>query len=282
MVLIGTVFYWEALKGLWELVGKSSLFSYIPFVPFISAALLCWRRGRIHVRKSSSLSYWGLLIMVLAGAFFLLVKAPGIHPASPEMIWIGVLSLVVFIWGAFITAFGSRSFGAVLFPMGFLLFAVPLPQWALDPVISVLVRGSTEVVDLLFRILVVPFAREGRIFHLPSFSIEVADNCSGIRSTMVLVMLTSVAGYVFLKRKALRFLLIICIIPIALLKNGIRVVTISIMAELLGEAFFRGWLHRSGGIVFFLLALGMTVPIVYGLRKMDTSSVSRHKTIQEV
>jgi exosortase len=115
----------------------------------------------------------------------------------------------------------------------------------------------------------VPFFRDGFVFHLSGQSIEVAKECSGIRSTLSLFITCTLAGHLFLKTWWKHTILIICVIPIAMFKNGIRIVTLTLLGTYVDPRILGSNLHREGGILFFVLALLLLAPILYFLRKSE-------------
>jgi hypothetical protein len=51
-------------------------------------------------------------------------------------------------------------------------------------------------------------------------------------------------------------------------------VTIYLLAAYLNPAFLHGWLHTSGGVVFYLLGLAALVPIAVLLRRGERKDVT--------
>lgn len=182
-----------------------------------------------------------------------------------------LMSLCLIGWwtGGFIFFFGIDAFRNAAFPLLFLLFAVPIPTFLLDKVISFLQAGSAETAYWIFKISGVPFSREGFVFSLPEMSIEVARECSGIRSCLVLFIVSLFAGHVFLKGTMKRFILALSAIPIAIFKNGLRIVTLSLLGNYVDERILSSSLHKQGGIPFFVLALALLAPIVCLLRRFE-------------
>ena len=66
-----------------------------------------------------------------------------------------------------------------------------------------------------------------------------------------------------------KILLVLLVVPITMLKNGIRIVTLSVLAVYVDRGFLESSLHRDGGIVFFILALCLLAPILFVLRKSE-------------
>ena len=146
-----------------------------------------------------------------------------------------------------------------------------MPSAVTQAAIEFLQRGSTEAVNVLFYLLGVPATREGFVFHLPGLSIEVAESCSGIRSSIALMITSVIAGKLFLRRGWTRSLVAISIVPIAILKNAIRITTLSILGVYVDEKIFLGDLHRKGGVVFFCISLVLLWAVIIPLRKLEVS-----------
>ena len=114
-----------------------------------------------------------------------------------------------------------------------------------------------------------PIARDGFVFHLSKLDIEVAPQCSGIRSSLSLVITGVLAAYLFLRTGWARTILMVTIVPIAILKNGVRIATLSTLAIYWDEKILASDLHTKGGFVFFILALLMVGAVILLLRKME-------------
>jgi exosortase len=179
------------------------------------------------------------------------------------------LSAVVFINGAFILCYGIQAFKATLFPLLFLIFMIPIPSAVMDGIIYALTIGSTEFTNLLLMASGVPYLRDGFVFHLPSISVEVAPQCSGIRSGLALFITATVAGHLFLKTGWKKVVLALAAIPIAMFKNGIRIVTLTLLGAYVDPRILQSSLHREGGIPFFIVALVLMAPVLLALRKSE-------------
>ena len=112
------------------------------------------------------------------------------------------------------------------------------------------------------------------VFELPGIAIEVAKECSGIRSSLALIITSLIAGYMFLQTGWKRIVLVLAIFPLMLIKNAIRITTISLLAVYVDKSFLTGsFLHSSGGIFFFLIALALLAPFLLYLKKTEKKSV---------
>ena len=140
---------------------------------------------------------------------------------------------------------------------------------ALEKIIHLLQIGSAEAAYGFFKLSGVPVLREGFIFNLPGMSIEVAKQCSGIRSSIALFITSIIAGQLFLQTGWKKAVLALSIFPITIFKNGLRIVTLSLLGTYVDPRILSSELHKSGGIPFFFVALALLTPILWGLRKTE-------------
>ena len=149
------------------------------------------------------------------------------------------------------------------FSLLFLLFAIPIPEPLLSGIIVLLQKGSAEAVDVALRIIGVPAVRQGFDFALPGVTIRIAEECSGIRSTLALVMAAVVAGHFWLRSIPRTLLLCIATVPISIAKNALRIAVLSWLAIYVDPQYLFGSVHHQyGGILFFgfgLLTMGLAV-----------------------
>ena len=104
-----------------------------------------------------------------------------------------------------------------------------------------------------------PLLREGTVFTLPAIVLEVAEECSGIRSTWVLFITSVVASQMFLTSPWRRLVLVAFVIPLGILRNGFRILTIALLCVKVGPHMVDSVIHHRGGPIFFALSLGTVV-----------------------
>ena len=153
--------------------------------------------------------------------------------------------------------------------MFILLFMFPIPGMILDPIVSMLLRGSAEVSYGLFRIIGVPVYRDGYLFSLSGLTIEIAKQCSGIRSSLSLLLISIITGHLFLKRRWSKSILVLSVIPITIFKNGVRIVSLALLAAYVDIRILESELHRSGGILIFVLALMLLGCVLWLVKKAE-------------
>ena len=263
--------FWAPLSMLIRFSFRQEQYSHIILIPLVSAVLIFLDRTRIFSHLKTC---WGAGLGLLLAGTLLYALAPRYGPAAGEndQLAIETLSAVIIWAGGFVLCYGIRAFRVGRFPMLFLLLMVPIPDFLLSRAIFWLRSGSAEVSYALFQLLGVPVLRSGFIFSLPGVTIEIAQECSGIRSSLALVIMGLLAGHLFLRSPWTKAALALAVLPLAIVKNGIRIVTLSLLSIYVDPSFLTGRLHHQGGIVFFLLALVLLAPVVWLLQRSERSS----------
>jgi exosortase len=173
----------------------------------------------------------------------------------------------------FILWYGFRSFRAALFPWCFLLLIVPIPPVFLDKIVVALQKGSAEISFILFKAAGIPVLRQGLTFSLPGVDVEVGKECSGIRSSVSLLIASILAAHVFLRATWRKVCLCLLTVPVVIFKNAVRIVAISWLGLYVTREFFRGKLHHQyGGLLFSLLSLAMQISLLFMLQRSETAS----------
>ena len=268
-IALGVVLYWTPIADLSHLVNKSELYSHIPLIPIVSGYFLVADRKDIF--RNVSWEYWkGAALLGIAVLVRWFGEGCLLNPNPNDCLSVHMLGFVIWIQGCFALSYGGSALKRALFPLLFLVFLIPIPTFILNPFVRFLQLGSAEAAYHLFKAAGTPVFRDGFLFSLPGLTIEVAEQCSGIRSTIALFITAVVAGKLFLQKPQSRGILILAVLPITIFKNGLRIVTLSWLAIHVNPKFITGsWLHSSGGIPFFGVALLFLMPVVWILRKTE-------------
>ncbi len=247
---------WNLIGPLCSLVLNNDTFSQIPFIPLVSLFLVYGLRKMIF----HQISFGWIPGAALIGPGVVLLGAADYnlwHLNSTNPLSLLVFAMVLIWLGSFALFFGTYAFRALpCFPLLFLLFMVPIPEPFLSKIIYFLQLGSSEMTEIFFSLFAIPYNRQGFVFQLPGIAIRVAEECSGIRSTLALLITTTLASYIFLKSTWKRLLLCAAVLPTAIFKNGLRIATLSALSIYVNPGFLYGDLHHDGGIVYFIIALG--------------------------
>lgn len=207
---------------------------------------------------------------MLVGALFFSL-ASGDRFDANDRLSLMMFSIVVIWTGGFVLFYGISAFRAAVFPVLFLLFAVPVPSLIFNKLVVVLQQASVELTAVLLTGIGLPFLREGVYFLLPGYPIDIAKECSGIRSFLVLLIMSILGGHVFLKKNWSRCILALTIYPFAILQNGLRITTLCVLGVYVHGSFLTSGTHYHMGDVYFVLALLLLfLPTVWLLRKVET------------
>jgi exosortase len=247
--------------------------SHLLLIPVISAWILFLERARIFKILSSDLRA-GFLFLIFGAAFALAAFSLGSAWTSLNRLSVYIFALVLLWMAGFAFFFGRTAFSQARFPLAFLLLAIPIPDFLLDKAIYLLQKGSAEIAAILFDWSGVPVLREGFVFHLAHVNIEVARECSGIRSSLALLILAILVAYFYLKTFWKQVLLVVAGLLVMILKNGVRIVTLTLLASYVDPGFLYGRLHHEGGVFFFLLGLLMLAPLLWFLERSETKEAA--------
>ena len=261
----------QPLLTLMSYAAGSELYSYILLIPFVSGYLLYARRDQLPKDYASDLR-GGILFLIagcglLAFAHWMDLTGQAVSVNS-RIVLLTVSFLCCLAAGGFFFL-GRRWVRAAAFPLGFLIFMVPMPDAMADALETASKYGSAEVANLLFHLSGTPFLRAGLVFQLPNITIEVAQACSGIRSSWVLFITSILASNLFLRTPWRRFALVAFIIPLAILRNGFRILVIGLLCVNVGPQMIHSLIHRRGGPLFFVLSLVPLLLVLLWLRKGD-------------
>jgi exosortase len=263
-VLLSLALFWKPVYALIQLASHDDTASHIVLIPFISAWLLYTERK--DSQRESAYKMWPAALFIVASALVALFPltcntcAPGIRLSGYA------LSLVLLVIAGFVFTLGSAAAKSSWFALAFLLFLVPIPEVFLGKIIYGLQAGSAAVAEFFFNLSGAPVLREGFVFHLPRMSIEVAQECSGIRSSLALLILALLVAHFSFRPFWKKLVFVAAGLCMMLIKNGIRIATLTLLANYVNPAFLSGSLHRQGGVVFFLIGLALLLPVFWILR----------------
>jgi exosortase len=248
-------------------------FAPFAFIPPISAMLVWTERKRIFSRTSLS-RYWMLYYLPLLAALLWATMA--------AFLSVSIVLFAASCIAAFAFSYGRESLWKSAFPLALMLGITPLPEPWVETCVRFLQQGSAVATASLFSIARIPFARDGMVFALPRLDIEIAKECSGIRSSLVLFICGLVLGHLFLKTGWTKLALAGAVVPVTIAKNALRIFTLSVLGMYVDPSFLTGRLHRNGGILFFVLAFAGLAGLIKLLRRFERGSgVLRSTAIAE-
>jgi exosortase len=271
LLMVATVaWFWVPLATVVSLslqYGSYEHHSHIVLIPLISLYLLYLNRRAIFA--TVEYTPWPGVFLMTIGVAWSWLTSP-LVPDQQAALSPAMLSMVTACWGAFLLCYGIQAFRKASFGLLLLLFMVPIPSFLLEPIIGFLQWASAEATGFLFGVLGVPVFRQGFIFVLPGITIEVAESCSGIRSSLALLITSLVAGHLLLGSTWSKVALVLAVVPLTIVKNAVRIVVLSLLASYVHPSFITdSALHRNGGIPLFFVSLAALAAIVWLLRKFE-------------
>jgi exosortase len=277
-VVLCVLVFWKPVLALFHLAEQDETASHIILVPFIAAWLIYTERKQLQVRDS--LEFRAALLFSLPALLLTLLVLQCATCTPKETLSGFIFALVLLLVAGFIAILGKDAAKSSWFAFAILLFAVPLPESLLNKTIYWLQSGSAAVAELLFDLSGVPVLRQGFYFYLPEVSIEVAQECSGIRSSIALLILALLVAHFAFRPFWKKTVFVLAGLAMMLIKNGVRIATLTLLANYVNRSFLYGKLHHQGGVVFFIIGLALLLPVYWLLRRGETSvEPAEHATV---
>jgi len=271
LLAISLLVEWRPLIETIALAWQNDAYTHILLVLPISTVLILAERRRLQAE-----SEWGFrrgsAIALTAVAIVCSLWFLSASMTRDMQLAIKIFALVLLWMGIFVLCFGARVSRSLMFPLLFLLTFVPFPRVALELVIALLQEGSAFSAHALFTAFGVPALQQGVVLAIPGLTLQVAQECSGIRSSSMLLVTTMVLAQLFLRSPWRKALVIGLAIPLSLVKNGLRIFTIAILGTRVDPRYLTGRLHHQGGIVFFAIALIGVFVLLWILRRGEQSA----------
>jgi exosortase len=270
-LVVSIVAGWHPLTDTFGLALSDDNYTYILLIAPISAAMIVldWRLIR-RIAAPGLIAGSALLAAAVLIALSALVWSASLAP--DVQLSMKMFALVLSWCGAFLLCFGYRAARFVLFPICFAFALVPFPQVVMNEIIVLLQQGSAWSANLLFAIFGVPVAQNGVFLAIPGLTLKVAQECSSIRSSSMLLVTTVVLAQLLLRSPWRKALLIGVAIPLSVAKNGLRIFSIAMLGTRVDRVYITGRFHHDGGIIFFAIALIVIFAFLWLLKKGDRVS----------
>ena len=162
------------------------------------------------------------------------------------------VGFVVALAGIVLAVGGYSLLRVTLFPIVFLLFAIPLPYFV-DSVLTLQLQlVSSELGVFVIQLFQIPVYLDGNIIDLGTSRLLVAEACSGLRYLYPLLCLSFLAAYLFQAPIWQRVIVFLSAIPITIAMNGFRIGLVGILVSKWGAEQAEGLLHLFEGWVIFI------------------------------
>lgn len=269
---------------LWDLAQyglNNDLYSHCWLMPVVVIYLVWMDRDRISYANPDPLRGYSIIPLFLAVASFCIFWINREH-------WTGeryenylssvTFSFVMTVYAAAFLTLGKSTIRSIAFPLFLALFMVPFPVFVKEGIETFFQHTSADAAFWMIKLAGINIFREGLVFHLSSIVMEVAPQCSGIRSSLVLFITSLVASHLFLKTGWKRLAIVLFVVPLAILRNGFRISTLAYLCENISPDMIDSWVHHRGGPLFFALSLIPFFILLYVLWRTEPRNPAREST----
>jgi len=258
-LLIG---FWPILAGIYGswFDDKAYMEHGILVVP--AAVYMAWDKRDALRAVLPQPSAWGAGL-VLCGA---LVACVGI---LTQWIWFGRMAFLVSLVGSIAAVCGWRMVRALGYPLATLLLMITPPTFLFERLTLSLQLLASRLGELCLEALGFSVLREGNILEMVGIKLSVEEACSGIRSLLAILFMCVLYNYFFVKGRALKTLLLMASVPIAILGNAVRIIVTGIVGQY-HPAWVSGAAHETLGYITVAAAAAgvvLTHILVLGIRR---------------
>jgi exosortase len=241
--------YFQALQILVTKWASSDEYSHaflvVPIIFYI-----IWGKRKFFFEDYAGYSSLGLLLIIPSLACY-------IFALLTQVDTIILLSMFLTIVGILLFFAGIKVFKELATPLLLSLLLIPVPEQLYISLTFPLQLKVSEISEVILRMFHVPMLREGNVMNIPQMSFEVIEACSGLRSVVALLTLSVVTGYFALTKFSSKAILLAASLPLAILVNIIRVVSMILLFYFFRLDLTEGVWHTLSGLTVFLIAMSV-------------------------
>jgi exosortase len=260
------VLYAPTVMFLWERWTMSVWHNaHGALVPPIVAFLVYHELKRFKGQPAEG-SAWGFVLLLPA----LLLHAidAGMHTQL-----LAAISIVIALPGLSLLLIGTDRTRAILFPLLFLVAALPIPLGMTEQIHMELRLIATAGASWMMPLLGIPIFVDGTTLHVAAGPIQVSDACSGFSTLYAAGAVAFLTAYSTPTWKR-RALVLLFAAPLAIAANVLRVVALTALVVWEGPAVLDTFIHPLSGMLTFALAL----PIIFWLGGDPRQGAVAHET----
>lgn len=238
----------------WDATNLQGAYAHAPLI-ILLIAFLGWRnRAIFSAARPVATPVSGILVLA-CGAFL------KIYGEIQGYVVLQGISLIPVLMGLLLTRYGTPVWRAMRFPVCLLVFVIPMPDAAIDALTQPLVMATADLATPILTGLQLEVARAGHVLtvNAPGVSelheVVLAPECSGIRSFVALLALSSVYAYQRGHTAVRSLLLLLLTIPLAICGNAARVTLTILLIVLVGPDTAESFFHVYSGLLLFIVTL---------------------------
>jgi len=261
VVVLYLPIFWKLYRVRWDLLDYTHAYFILPI-----SLWLVWRKREqlkalLKIAEPGK-NYYGLVSLSVGILIFLFAS-------RFDYSFLITISLLPVLVGLVYSLYGIDTLKLLSFPIAYLLLLVPPPMSIIDSITLPMRYGISNLTEKILGLLNYPITREGLLLNIGYNEIFMGQPCSGFRSLITLFSLGLIYVYISKTRFINKVILIFFVIPLALLGNLIRVITLCLITFYFGEEAGQGFFHNFSGIVMFIITILGLIGIETILDKMS-------------
>lgn len=238
--------YYALSQGIWKLGDQE----HGPIVLMV-VLFLFWQKREylLNINVSKGHPVIGGLLLIFGLICYFVGR-------SQDIAILDIGSQMLVFGGILLATRGTSALKAMLFPLFFIIFLLPLPLDSITLPMKMAVSNVTETILLWFDY---PIARSGVVLQIRHYQLLVADACAGMHTLISLEALGLLYLNLVKHNSTFRNItLAILIVPISFISNVIRVIVLVLITYYFGDEVGQSFVHDFAGILLFVMALTLT------------------------
>ncbi len=239
--------YFPTVIWMWDRwFARDSYYTHGFLIPFVSVFFI-WQQRKELAKLSRRTSPAGVWFMVLGIVVHVLSSFFRVYFSSG-------FSILLVLAGFVLHFYGKEIFKKIWFFIAFLVFMIPIPLYVITVISFQMKIFAAQIAEVVLRAMGFVAEREGSVIKMSRTYVVVDDVCSGLRSLISLMALGSVFAYFMRGPAYKRLILFAATIPIAVVTNVVRIIFLSMVADIWGARNTVGFIHDFSGFLVFAVA----------------------------
>ena len=243
------------------------------FIPCISFYFIWLRRAELTPVTDIKSSLFGLVLVVIGMVVFIIAGLAAIRAIEQY-------AFLLFVYGLFAIAFGTKGLRTAAVPLIFLQFMVPFPNFILNSLSLNLQLMSSALGVAFIRSCNIMVYLEGNVIDLGVYKLQVIDACSGLRYMFPLSSLAFLCAYLFKGPFWQKTLIFLSSLPITVFMNSFRIGVIGVLVDHWGTEMAEGFLHDFEGWAVFVLCMLLLFIEMWLLTRISGRKLAMNELVQ--
>lgn len=263
LAVVAALAFSGGIENLLKRWGEQQELSHGYFLPVIAGWLIWARRDALRASLGKPVAL-GLAGVAVSAIVLVLSEL-----TVTSLMIFQHLAMILLCSSLALALGGWRVFWLTLLPVGFLLFMVPPPYWAITILSQQFQLWSSQLGVWMIELVGIPVYLSGNIIDLGEYKLQVAEACSGLRYLFPFLSLGFLAAYLYKAPLWQRAIVFLSTIPITIVMNSFRVAVTGLLVQRFGPEHAEGFIHMFEGWVVFIMCLAMLFLVIALLSKLS-------------